>query len=86
MKMFLFNPNDYDLQFFVVANDKIEAHKYLLNHFKKLSKSSDSFNRKYYKGYYDKWLKVDPMNPDTFPEKYTLLEYAVGEVVESEIS
>lgn len=80
MKLYHFNPNDYGTEYFVTAQNKIQAHKYLLEHLKKLS-----IKHKYYVEYLELWSKVNPLDVKTFPEKYTLDEHDAGSVILSEI-
>jgi hypothetical protein len=85
MLLYHFNPHDYDLEFFVMADNKIEAHKALLTHLEVKSikyKDHDTF----YRERVEIWKKVDPLQETTFPNEYTLDVYGQSEVVESEVS
>jgi hypothetical protein len=87
MKLYHFNPNDWGEQYHVMAEDKIKAHEYLLAYFQKLitdpkEKTFKSLIKKDLK----MWKKVNPLDITTFPTKYTLDEYNVGEILDSEIA
>ena len=83
--MYHFNPNNYGEEFFVMAEDKIMAHKYLLKHLenKIISESSCA---KMLQEDLDIWKKVNPLNSTTFPKGYSLDEHEVGSVIQSEIA
>lgn len=85
MKMYYFNPNNHWLQFFVMAENKTKAHKYLLNHLKNVIKTDSDYSD-IYKGYLETWEKVNPLDDKSFPDDYTLEEHEVGSVIETEIS
>ena len=85
MKMYYFNPNTYDYQFFVMAENKIKAHEYLLKHL--VNKIlSDSCYADMYQDDLEMWEKVNPLDDKSFPGKYTLDEHEIGSVIQSEIS
>ena len=68
MKMYYYNPNDYGDEFFVMAENRTEAHKYLIKHL------GDNL---------EMWGNVNPLDNTTFPCKYTLDEYEMGSVIQS---
>lgn len=87
MKLYHFNPNDYGEEFLVLAENKISAHEYLLDNLK--NKVNDPINTCYKEMYIDNlemWKKVNPLNPNTFPLKYTLDIHNVGSIIRSEIA
>ena len=87
MKLYLFNPNDWGMRFFVLAENKTKAHRYLLTYIQ--SKIDDIEERCYKsmnKDLLKMWKKVNPLDASTFPQKYSLHEYEVGQVIESELS
>lgn len=90
MKMYYFNPNDYDKEYFVLAENKSEACAFLLEHIKKcLNKSievENEFMSEIFKKELNRWEKVEPSKPQTYPSGYTIEEYGFGQVIESEIS
>lgn len=91
MKLYYFNPNDYNYEYFVMANDKLEAFESLINFFKrniKIEEEEDiaNFYRSNYLARLKEWEKINPLKPETFPSGYTLEEYERGEIVETEIS
>jgi len=87
MKQYHFNPNDHGEEYFVMAEDKIKAHEYLLKYFKnRINKSSNLYYKKMWNRYLEDWKIVNPLDNSTFFLKYTLDEYNVGQVIQSEIS
>lgn len=82
VKMYYFNPHDYDYEYFVAAENKIKAYKYLIEYLNKMAAE----NPKNYSYLLDIWNKINPLDASSFPEKYTLDEYEVGSVVQTEIS
>ncbi len=84
MKLFYFNPNSYGEEFFVMSDDKINAHKDLMKFLKERTK--DPYYGEYYKEDIKRWKNVNPLIPETFPQKYTLDEYEKGQVFRSEIA
>jgi len=85
MKLYYFNPNDWGIQYFVMAENKIDAHKNLLSFLEKRMKEP---NEQCYVNAnteeLEDWKKVNPLDPSTFPETYKLDEYEVGQVIQSE--
>jgi hypothetical protein len=79
MKMYYFNPNDHGQEYFVMAENKIQAHQFLIKYFEKYSRNF------YYNENIQKWIDVDPLDHYTFPDSYTLDEYDVGVVIETEL-
>jgi hypothetical protein len=87
MKLYLFDPNDWGMRYFVMAENKIEAHKYLLKHFQKQIDDEEIKSYRWlYKADLKMWKKVNPLDASTFPQKYTLNEYEAGTVIGSELS
>ena len=85
MKLYYFNPNNWGVQYFVMAENKVEAHEYLLQYFERLIDDPKEKNQKYSnKANLKRWKKVNPENPYTFPEEYTLDEFEKGQIIESE--
>jgi hypothetical protein len=76
MKLYYFNPNDYGTEYYVLAENKINAITYLLNHFKQ-TKNMEKFKM---------WKNTNSKNPQTFPINYTLEEHGIGDVLVSSIS
>lgn len=85
MKMYYYNPNDYGAEFFVMAENKIKAHEYLLKHLENKIVSESCF-AKIYQDDLDMWKKVNPLDKTTFPDKYSLDEHEIGSVIQSEIA
>ena len=87
MKLYYFNPNNWGAQYFVMAENKIKAHEYLLTFLeKRMNKSEEQCYLKTNQNELKEWEIVDPLDPTTFPQKYKLDEYEVGEVINSENS
>lgn len=84
MKIFYFNPNDYGDQFFVLAKDKTQAHECLLKHLEKKIVEEACYSESYKKDL-EIWSKVNPLDAETFPEKYTLDEHEEGSVIQTEL-
>jgi hypothetical protein len=87
MNIYLFDPNDWGMRYFVMAENKVQAHEYLLKHFERLI---DDPNEKYQKQSnkvdLKMWKKVNPLDANTFPQKYSLKEFEAGHVIESELA
>lgn len=87
MKLYYFNPNNWGTQYFVMAENKIEAHEYLLQYFERLIDDPKEKNHKHLnKAVLKRWQKVNPENPNTFPDDYKLDEFKKGQIIESEIA
>ncbi|GEM_PF-2560054 len=87
MKLYHFNHNGYGEEFYVMAENKIDAHKYLLKYLQE--KIDDPRNHVYksmYKQDLNDWINVNPEDPDTFPSSFTLDEYEEGFVIQSEVA
>jgi hypothetical protein len=85
MKLYYFNPNDWGEQYVVMAEDKTKAYEYLIVNFQnKISNDDLSWGIKLFMDDFKKWEKVNPLDPKTFPDKYTLDEFNVGNVLEFE--
>lgn len=67
-KLYYLNPNDWGMEYFVMAPSKEEALNYIAN--------SGKYEADKFKG----------LTPDNLPKKYTLDEYEVGQVIESELA
>lgn len=85
MKMYYYNPNDYGDQFFVMAENKTEAHKCLLKHLENKIVTESCYSEMYQEDL-EIWKKVNPLDGKSFPKKYTLDEYEIGSVIQSEIA
>jgi hypothetical protein len=70
MKMYHFNPHFYGEEYFVMAENKVKALEYLIKY---LGETASV------------WINVNPLDPKSFPNRYTLDEYGVGEVVYTEL-
>lgn len=88
MKLYYFNPNDYGQEYFVMAENKIKAHQYLIKYFKnkKANEKPNSYEAKSCQEDIDMWAKVNPFDASTFPCKYTLDEKEEGCIIHSEIA
>lgn len=87
MKLYLFDPNDWGMRYFVMAENKVQAHEYLLKHFQNLiADPNEKYQRQYAKEDLKMWKKVNPLDASTFPQKYTLKEVEAGHVIESELA
>lgn len=84
MIVYHFNPNTYGMGYFIMAEDKLKAHKALLAYLETKSKDKDYGD--FYTERLEIWKKVNVLDDTTFPKKYTLDVYGEGEVIESEIS
>jgi hypothetical protein len=78
-------PKGYGEEYFVMAEDKVDAHLSLLNYFKDKTKDTDNYTKELYTNYLKLWKKVNPLDATTFPNGYMLREFEEGVVVESEI-
>lgn len=78
MKLYFFNPNTYDLEFSVMEKSKGDAvekvKEYLFKEKQERPFASDE---------YERWKDA---SANDLPGKYTIEEYDVGEVVETESS
>jgi hypothetical protein len=81
LRLYHFYPNDWGEEYYLIAHSKLKAHGFLLAHLENKIKTDES-----YRCEYDKWKEVDPYNPLSFPDKFTLNVYKIGEVIESEIA
>ena len=87
MKLYYFNPHDYNCQYFVMAYDPAEALGFVQEFIKRrfvdfaTSNPTQTFNL------HDNDLKLwEYCTVDNLPLKYTVDEYSHGEVIESEIA
>jgi hypothetical protein len=86
LKMYYFNPNTYGDEYFTIASNKEEALKNILNFIQnKIDKSSFEVAKNSYINDYNTWSSVNPNDPSTFPDLYTLDVYENGGVIQSEI-
>jgi hypothetical protein len=86
LKMYYFNPNTYGEEYFTIASTKEEALKNILNFIQtKINKSTFEFAKNSYINDYKTWSSVNPNDPSTFPDLYTLDVYENGGVIQSEI-
>lgn len=84
IKLYHFNPNTYDLEFFVAETSKEKAYNSLIKHLKLNSVTADYPS--FYEEHLERWKLIDINNSATYPYKYTLEEYDIGEVIGSEIA
>lgn len=85
MKFYHFNPNDYGGEYFVMAENKREAHEYLLKHLENKIVTESCYAEMYQEDL-EMWKKVNPLDNKTFPSRYTLDEHEIGSVIQSEIA
>jgi hypothetical protein len=85
MKLYYFNPNDYGAEFFVMVENKINAHEFLLKHLENKIITEICASEMYEEDL-EIWKKVNPLDNTTFPCNYTLEEHPIGSVIESEIA
>lgn len=91
MKLYHFNPNNWGAEYYVMAENKIKALEYLLKYFQNLI---DTLERSDYNNYIIEstkanikmWEIVNPEDPKTFPEPFTLDEFEAGHIIESELA
>lgn len=88
MKLYYFKTASYDIEYAVIAENKIKAHEYLLIHIEnKITEyNCNDFSAIFYKELLEKWENVDPLDISTFPYSYSLEEYDIGQVIETEVS
>lgn len=79
MKLYYFNPNDYGDEFFVMAKNKTMAFESLMAYFNRDTELDHKDDLRI-------WKKINPLDPTSFPMKYTLDEYGEGEIIRSETS
>ena len=84
MKLYHFNQNGYGEEYYTMAENKVEAHKALVAFLQ--AKADDPNNCYINKSYLKMWKDVNPIDPTTFPHKFTLDEYEAGHIIESEIA
>jgi hypothetical protein len=90
MKLYYFKTASCNIEYTVIAENKIKAHEYLLIHIENriteyLNNYSD-LSAIYYRKLLEKWENVDPLDISTFPYTYSLEEYDIGQVIETEVS
>jgi len=85
MKLYHFNPNNWGGEYYLIAENKINAHKYLLKHISDKIITEISYSNNYCEEL-ELWSKVNPMDETTFHDQFTLDEYDVGTVIETEIA
>lgn len=87
MKLYLFNPNTWGMRFFVMAKNKVDAYDNLLTFIKtKINDPEESCYKQQNKELLKLWKKVNPLDENTFPQKYSLEEYESGVIIESELA
>ena len=79
MKLYYFNPNDYDIEYFVLESSKKDALESLLKY---LKNQNDSF----YQEEFDRWKDVDSEDTNTYPGSYSIDVFERGQVVMTEAS
>jgi len=85
MKMYYFNPNGYGDEFFVMAENKEQAHSFLLKHIEKTIIEEPCYANMR-KDDLEMWKKVNVLEKTSFPRSYTLDEHDLGSVIQSEIA
>ncbi len=85
MKLYHYNPNHYGEEFFVLAENKTKAHEYLLKYLESKTTDGGCYSEMYREDF-ESWKKVNPLDSETFPPKYTLDEHEAGSVIQSEIA
>jgi hypothetical protein len=89
MKLYHLNPNNWGVEYYVMSDSPENAFKAIREHQRKdmeneAEKCKDSdFKLAYYKDVYEAW---DSVTFDKLPTGYTLDEYDVNEVIETEIA
>lgn len=90
MKLYYFKTASYDIEYAVIAENKIKAHEYLLIHIEnritEYLNNYNDFSAIHYKELLEKWKIVDPLDISTFPNCYSLEEYDIGQVIEREVN
>lgn len=97
MKLYYFNPNSYGQEFFVMSSSPVEAHKALVDYLKaELDKEikayanywdeSDEECSYFYGDYLNMFKDINPEDPTTFPNQYTLEVIEENWVIQTEIS
>lgn len=83
MKLYYFKPNNYDYEYFVMAESEEKALDYLLENLSAKSTSGTSDSRHYHDEHLV-WAEARKMGK--LPRQFAIESYAVGQVIESEIS
>lgn len=78
MKNYYFNPNNYDLEFIVLANSAEEALNSVKNYLKTEGNSSE-----FYLDEFERWKDTTLEN---LPTEYSIEEFQIGEVILTERS
>lgn len=86
MKLYHFNPNEYGEEYFVMSNNKTEAHKSLLNFFENKITNDLEYENEWNRSEYERWKNVNPEDSTTFPDKYTLDEYEENKIIQTELA
>ena len=85
MKLFHFNPNGFDYQYYVMATNVMIAHECLLKFLLEKNKNADSEFLKFESWeQYIMWKKVYPLDITTIPKSYTIEEHPANEIIEVE--
>ena len=86
MKLYHFNQNGYGEEYYTMAENKVDAYNSLMAY---LQKHVDDPNEQYIWSYtqsLEKWKKVNPEDPKTFPNTFTMDEFEAGHIIESEVA
>jgi hypothetical protein len=87
MKLYHFNQNGYGEEYYTMAENKVKAHEALIAYFQNIADNDpDDYTRNRYRNYVMLWINVNPEDPKTFPFTFTLDEFEVGHVIESEVA
>lgn len=87
MKLYHFNHNGYDAEYYTMAENKVDAYKYLLIYLQnKIDDPKNMVYKSMYKEDLKMWQDVNPLIPSSFPGTFTLDEHELGDVIESEIA
>lgn len=88
MKIYFFNPNSYDAEYFTIAENRASALYNLKNYLYKKTKVTeedvDFCYRDIYIDVYENWEYIDDV--EDLPFGYTLEEKENGDVFETELS
>jgi len=91
MKLYYFDPHNYNMTYTVMANSEDEAKQYLLNHLKekaKIEPFGENIYGELFESYdmtnYHKWLSA--FNKGILPDDYNIRDYDEGQIIEGEIS
>ena len=85
IKLYHFYHNDFGEEYYLIAHSKLEAHTFLLSYLENKIKTDKTMSSSY-KRELDKWKEVNPYDTSSFPDKFTINVYNIGDVIESEIA